>query len=142
MVKGLEGMIRLHKWQLDEKRRQLNDLEAMRDDLLRQKALLAEQLSFEQQKAAAAPVVDFAYANYATSVMQRQQNLQNSLNEIEASIEDMKEQVAEAFKEMKKYEIVERREQERRRAQAHRRQQADLDELAVQMHRRKNRASA
>ena len=73
MVKGLEGMIRLHKWQLDEKRRQLNDLEAMRDDLLRQKALLAEQLSFEQQKAAAAPVVDFAYANYATSVMQRQQ---------------------------------------------------------------------
>ncbi|WP_417317149.1 flagellar FliJ family protein [Emcibacter sp.] len=142
MTKGIDGMIRLHKWQLDEKRRQLTELETMRDDLLARKEDLAKQLVAEQEKVASSQVVNISYASFATAVAQRQENLMGSLAEIEASIEEMKDQVSESFKELKKYEVVEQRERERQMAKENRRQQADLDELAIQMHRRnKMRAS-
>ncbi|MFC7048657.1 flagellar FliJ family protein [Emcibacter nanhaiensis] len=138
MTKGIDGMIRLHKWQLDEKRRQLTELETMRDDLLAKKDQLAAQLVSEQEKVASSQVVDISYANFAAAITQRQEKLDESLVEIEASIEEMKDQVAESFKELKKYEVVEQRERERQRAKENRRQQAELDELAIQMHRRNN----
>ncbi len=49
----------------------------------------------------------------------------------------MKDQVAEAFKELKKYEVVEQREQGRKIVERNKRQQNDLDELALNIHRRR-----
>ncbi|WP_321394058.1 flagellar FliJ family protein [Emcibacter sp.] len=138
MTKGIDGMIRLHKWQLDEKRRQLTELETMRDDLLARKEQLAQQLVSEQEKVSNSQIIDISYANFATAIAQRQEKLMESMAEIEASIEDMKDQVSESFKELKKYEVVEQRERERQVAKENRRQQADLDELSIQMHRRNN----
>ena len=135
--KGMTGMIRLNKWQLDEKRRNLTDLEKTREDLLQNLANLQEELLAEQKKAAESSVVSIAYGSYAQQVMARRVNIVNSIMEIEVSIEDMKDQVADAFKELKKYEVVEQRERERERTEQDRRQQSELDELALNMHRRR-----
>jgi len=135
--KGMTGMIRLHKWQLDEKRRNLVELEKMRDDLKQNLIDIQNELIAEQQKVAESPIVSITYAGYAQNVMARRVNIVNSMLEIDVSIEEVKDQVAEAFKELKKYEVVEQRERERELAEGRRRQQNDLDELSLNMHRRR-----
>jgi len=135
--KGMAGMIRLHKWQLDEKRRNLVDLENMKAGLLQNLTDLQEDLIAEQKKVSESPIISITYAGYAQKVMARRLNYVNSILEIDVSLEDMKDQVAEAFKELKKYEVVERRDQERKLAARNLKQQNDLDELAINIHRRR-----
>lgn len=136
----MTGIIRLHKWQLDEKRRQMVELEKMKADFLQNLTDLQNELIREQQNVAESSVVNIGYAAYAQQVMVRRVNIVNSMVEIDVSIENMKDQVAEAFKELKKYEVVEQRQQERALADRNRRQQNDLDELALNMHRRRELA--
>lgn len=137
--RGMTGMIRLHKWQLDEKRRNMVDLEKMKEDLLQNLVDLQEELIAEQKKVSEASVVNIGYAAYAQQVMARRVNIVNSMVEIDVSIDNMKEQVAEAFKELKKYEVVEQRERERELTERNRRQQSEMDELAINMHRRRQK---
>lgn len=134
--RGMTGMIRLHKWQLDEKRRDMVALEKMRQDLLLNLAELEQELIAEQKKVAESPVISITYAGYAQQVMVRRLNMVNSIVDLEASIENKKDQVTEAFKELKKYEVVEQRKQERKRVQQNLREQNELDELAINIHRR------
>jgi len=134
--RGMTGMIRLHKWQLDEKRRDMVALEKMRQDLLLNLAELEQELITEQKKVAESPVISITYAGYAQQVMVRRLNMVNSIVDLEASIENKKDQVTEAFKELKKYEVVEQRKQERKRVQQNLREQNELDELAINIHRR------
>jgi len=129
-------MIRLHKWQLDEKRRDMVALEKMRQDLLLNLAELEQELIAEQKKVAESPVISITYAGYAQQVMVRRLNMVNSIVDLEASIENKKDQVTEAFKELKKYEVVEQRKQERKRVRQNLREQNELDELAINIHRR------
>lgn len=137
--KGMTGMIRLHKWQLDEKRRNMADLEKMKEDLLQNLTDLQEELIREQKKISETSVVNIGYAAYAQQVMVRRVNIVNSMVEIDISIEAMKDQVAEAFKELKKYEVVEQRQRDRELADRNRRQQSEMDELAINMHRRRQK---
>ena len=135
--KGMTGMIRLHKWQLDEKRRDMSDLEKMRADLQQNLTDLQVELIAEQKKVAESPVVSISYAGYAQQVGVRRINIVNSILEVEVSIEDMKDQLADAFKELKKYEIVAQRERQRKLTKRDRVQQAELDEMAISIHRRR-----
>ncbi|PCI49604.1 MAG: flagellar export protein FliJ [Alphaproteobacteria bacterium] len=137
--KGMTGMIRLHKWQLDEKRRNMVELEKMKSDLLQNLTDLQNELIREQQKIASSSVINIGYAAYAQQVMVRRVNIVNSMVEIEVSIEDMKDQVAEAFKELKKYEVVEQRQRERKLADFKLRQQSEADELSINLYRRRQR---
>lgn len=134
--KSMTGLIRLHKWQLDEKRRNMGELEKMRSELLHNLQHLQDELAAEKKMAASSPIVSIHYVGYAQQVMVRRENIKNSISEVDASIENMKDQVAEAFKELKKYQVVERREQDRLLADRNLRQQSELDELAINMHRR------
>ena len=134
--KSMTGLIRLHKWQLDEKRRNMGELEKMRSELLHHLQHLQDELAAEKKMAASSPIVSINYVGYAQQVMVRRENIKNSISEVDASIENMKDQVAEAFKELKKYQVVEQREQDRLLADRNLRQQSELDELAINMHRR------
>jgi len=135
--KGMTGMIRLHKWQLDEKRRDMVSLEKMKQEFLQSLADLEQELEAEQKHVADSPVVSIAYAGYAQQVIVRRANIENSIVELEASIENMKDQVAEAFRELKKYEVVEQRKLDRKKADLDRREQDELDELSLNIHRRR-----
>ncbi|MCF8474167.1 MAG: flagellar FliJ family protein [Emcibacter sp.] len=135
--KGMAGMIQLNKLRLDEKRRDLAELETMRENFTQSLTKLQEELVAEQKKVTEYPVVSIAYAGYAQKVAARKLNIVNSILEIDVNIEEMKDQVAEAFKELKKYEVVEQREQGRKIVERNKRQQNDLDELALNIHRRR-----
>lgn len=135
MTKNLKGIVRLHKWQVDEKRRQITELEEMRSELEGKLKKLITDLATEQTKLSNSNVVDINYANYATHVMKRQENIEASIVEVDVSIENMKDELAESFKELKKYEIVEQRALEREKHEQKRREQDRLDEVSLNMYR-------
>lgn len=141
MAKSLTGIIRLHKWQVDEKRRQITELEVMKEELVSKLEKLIADLAREQEDLSKSNVVNINYANYASSVMSRRENLEASITEINVSIENMKDELADAFKELKKYEIVEQRSVEREKEEQKKREQERLDEISLNLYRTSHKSS-
>lgn len=136
-MKDLDGLIRVNKWQLDERRRALAELEAFADRLADEMARLDRDVARERAAAsqAADPVPGFAaWLNAATS---RRRRLEQSITSIAAQIEAARDEIAAAFQELKKYELArddrQRRLQERRKA-AERRL---FDDIAIDGFRRR-----
>ena len=134
-MRGVAGMIRLQKWQLDVKRRELAGLENMRDDLLARKKGIEQELIAEQS-AATNPEVSFSYAGFAEASFERRRKLEDSIREVDASIEAKKLEVSEIFQELKKFEIIDERHQEREKVALGRKVQNELDEISLNMFRR------
>ena len=134
-MKGVDGMIRLQKWQLDEKRRELSDMEVMRHDLLGRAAALEDEMRTEQHHAATSES-GYAYGAYASGVIERRRVLQTSIREVERSIDAKKREISEAFQDLKKYEILAERQVIREKEAEAKKAQANIDEISLNMFRR------
>jgi len=135
-VKGLRTLIRVRRRQLDEKRRELKDLEHLAAELNGRLASLATELRDEQVQARESVEVGFSYGGYAQAVIARRENIEESLVAVGQQVTDAREEVRIAFQELKRYEMtLESRERVAiaRRAQ---REQRAMDELALDRHRR------
>lgn len=135
-MRNRESLIRLHRFQVDEKRRKLAELELMLDEFRARERELEAQVLAEQRKAGISDVAHFAYPMFAKSVIRRRQNILNSIEDIERQLGVAKEELAGAFRELKKYEIIEDNRKRRHRKEAMRIEQIELDEVALGMHRR------
>lgn len=140
-MKGLTTLIRLHRWQLDEKRRQLADLERLSEDLNGQSERLEAEVKGEQRSAAETDEGRYAYPGYAAGVVDRRDNLTRSIAEVEISIEAAREDVAAIFEKVKTYEQAERRQQDRARSNVARNEQIRMDELGISMYRQQQAVS-
>ena len=132
-MKSRESLIRLKKFHVDEKRRQVAQIQAMIDDFNRMITDLDNQVAAEQARTGIADVSHFAYSTYAKSALERRNNLTTSIGELQKQLEDAQDVLAEAVEDLKKVEIIEERNQEKARSAADAREQADLDELAMTM---------
>ena len=128
-------MIRLSKWNLDEKRRELVELENMRDGLRAKVKSLDEEVVREQETASKSIVVNL-YGSYARAVIDRRDNLERSIAEIDLLVESKKDEVSIAFQELKKFEIARDRDAEKERYKQERKDQTRLDDVATDMFRR------
>jgi flagellar export protein FliJ len=63
--------------------------------------------------------------------MQRRDNLTRSADDLKGQLEDARAQLAEAFEELKKVEILEERDQIRERATEGKSEQAELDRIGA-----------
>lgn len=135
-MKGLDSLIRLHEWKLDEKRRKVADLERFAQRLHEQLANLEKELRTEQKVAAGDPVVAGSYANYAHGVVERRERLMRSLRDVEIEMSHALDEVAAAFREFKKFDLIRARNQERAAVREARIQQAELDEAGLGVFRR------
>lgn len=125
---------------MDEKRRKLAELQRLEDELRGQIANLEEQLKIEQKAAADNPAeAGLTYANYAKQVMVRRENLQDSLSQMAHVILSAREDLAESYRELKKYEAVERNRGQRELEERNRLEQSVLDEVGLTMHRKRIR---
>ncbi|MCF8466055.1 MAG: hypothetical protein K9G33_01500 [Sneathiella sp.] len=140
-MKGLSNLIRVQKWKLNEKRRELSGFEDLRDDFIRQLADLEVAQQHEQEIAGDQSEVSFAYANYAKASKLQRDNLQASLKEVEEKIATLNDAVAECYQELKKYEIAVDARGTRLKYERQRAEQVEIDDLAIDMHRRKGRQS-
>lgn len=135
-MKTLTTLIRLHKQRLDEKRVRLTEIEKERDRLYGAIADLAAELESEKQTAAGSYDAARTFAAYAAHVGDRRRAHENEIIATGPRIARAAEEVAEAFRELKKYEISRDLRQERENMLEARREQALLDEMGSTIRRR------
>jgi flagellar export protein FliJ len=130
-MKSRETLIRLRKFQVDEKRRKVAQIEAMIAEFDRIAAELDREIKLEQDRAGIHDPGHFAYPTYAKAAIQRRENLTRSADELRIQLEDAKSLLGEAFDELKKVELLDERDQARERAEESAREQADLDSIGL-----------
>ena len=114
-MKSRETLIRLRKFQLDERRRRVAQIEAMIGDFERMAADLDREIKAEQDRAGIHDPHHFAYPTYAKAAMARRENLRRSVEDLRMQLEDAKAALDEADGEMKKVELLDERDQLRDR---------------------------
>lgn len=129
-MKSRETLIRLKKFQVDEKRRQVTQLETMINEFERMAHELDVQIEAEQNRAGIHDVAHFAYPTFAKASRVRRDNLLASANELKGQLSDARTALAEAFEDMKKIELLEERDREADRAVAAQRDQTEMDRIA------------
>ena len=130
-MKSRETLIRLKKFQVDEKRRKVMQIETMIAEFERMAGDLEREIKTEQDRAGIHDPAHFAYPTYAKAAIQRRENLTRSADELRIQLEDAKSLLAEAFEELKKVELLDERDQARERAEENAREQADLDSIGL-----------
>jgi flagellar export protein FliJ len=130
-MKSRETLIRLKKFQVDEKRRKVAQIEGMIAEFDRMGADLEREIKSEQDRAGIHDPAHFAYPTYAKAAMARRENLKRSADELRVQLEEAKAALAEAFEEMKKVELLDERDQARERDEEAAREQANLDAIGL-----------
>ena len=130
-MKSRETLIRLKKFQVDEKRRRVAQIESMIADFQRMSTDLEREILLEQERAGISDPTHFAYPTYAKAAIQRREILTRSADELRGQLEDAKAALGEAFEELKKVELLDERDQARERAEENAREQADMDGIGL-----------
>lgn len=130
-MKTLERLVDMARLDLDQKRRKVNELEAMRQNFSDRIIQIDNEIAAEMKSAQIDPVLAGNIGRFIEAARDRQFRLRESLAEIDRELEAARDEVTEAFQEKKRFELVlERRKAERRRA-ADRREQLRLDEIGL-----------
>jgi len=131
-MKSRETLIRLKRFQVDEKRRQVAQIETMIAEFERMNTELDREIAAEQTKAGISDPGHFAYPTYAKAAKQRRDNLLRSINDLKVQLESARALLADAFEELKKVEILEERDHQRERMEDGAVEQAELDRIGGQ----------
>ena len=100
-MKSRETLIRLKRFQVDDKRRQVTQLETMIAEFERMAAELDAQVSAEQNRSGIHDINHFAYPTFAKAAMTRRDNLRVSADGLKGQLSDAREALAGAFEELK-----------------------------------------
>jgi len=130
-MKSRETLIRLRKFQVDEKRRKVAQIEGMVAEFERMATDLDREIQAEQDRAGIHDPAHFAYPTYAKAAMQRRENLKRSADELKVQLDEAKAALGEAFEDLKKVELLDERDQQRERAVGNAREQAELDQIGL-----------
>lgn len=133
-MKSRESLLRLKRFQVDEKRRQVTQIETMMAEFQRMADELDNQIKSEQERVGISDITHFAYPTFAKAAIQRRDNLTASADELVGQLEAAQDQLAEAVEELKKFEQLEERDNARERSEAEAAEQEELDEIAARRH--------
>lgn len=136
-MRALPNLIRLSKWALDEARRKVSDLETLKASFRQEVAELEDELGREQHAARGSMDSLITLQGYYQHVRERRGRLERSIAEIDSALERAREETSAAYRELKKYETALDHVKKRERAAIEKREQNDLDEVGIDMHRRK-----
>jgi flagellar protein FliJ len=128
-MKSSDAVIRLKRFEVEERQRKVADIEAMIGELNTMATDLDRQISIEQERAGVTDVNHYAYPTFAKAAMQRRDNLANSVAGLEAKLAAAKAELDEAVEDLTKIELLQERDTERMRVEA------EPDLIAVGIHR-------
>jgi phage shock protein A len=136
-MNGLDQLLRLQKWTLDEKRRQAADLmaliERLQGDITKLDADVAREIEIARTDLEASRHLP----PYRDMMAKRRERLEQSVADVTLELERVREEIAETFGDIKKTEQTIQNRQERKRQAAARREQIATDEMGIEQHRRK-----
>jgi flagellar export protein FliJ len=137
-MSSLDTLIKLHRWQLDERRRKVTEFENLAEKLRAERKRLDTEERFEQQVAGDSHEANYAYSGYAVTVIDRRAKLTRSVEETEQQIVEARAELAEAYAEVKRYEIAAANRLLAKHRGLERLRQQELDEVALAGFRRKS----
>ena len=125
-MKSRDALIRLKRFEVEEKRRKVADIEAMISDFNHMAVDLDRQIAIEQERAGISDVNHYAYPTFAKAAIQRRNNLSTSAANLAAKLAAARGELDEACEELKKIELIEERDAERLRLEQARTASAEL----------------
>jgi len=136
-MSALDTLIRVHRWQLDERRRYLAGLDGLASRLRADAERLQEEADAEARAAGLSLQAGAAYPLFIAALIERRNKIERSIAEVDIQIAEAREAVSVAFQEVKRYELAAANRAREGRERLARRQQQAQDALALDMHRRK-----
>lgn len=108
-MKTRDSLVRLKEFQVNEKRRQLQQLQLMMAEFERMSKELEHQISIEEKKSGITDPNHFAYPTFAKAARQRADNLQGSIRELRVQQDSAELALEEAQAELSKATALEER---------------------------------
>jgi len=133
---ALESMIRVHGWILEEKRRDLAEIQVFADKLKNDLATLDQNVEAEREAANQSETASLAYPAFVAAALDRRKRLGETIRRLEAQIDSAREEVAEAFQQFKAYETAHENHEGRESAGRDRAERIAQDDLGVSLYRR------
>lgn len=139
----LEGLVRYRKHIVEEKQRFLAQLYREREQIDRQKQIIIEQIAKEKELAAQMQAENISsdamsyLGRFMEGARRKIAALDQSLQKMDTRIMAAREDIRSAYAEQKKVEITARTRQERADAAEKRKEEQELDEIALEGYRRK-----
>lgn len=137
---NLESLIRYHRYQLDEKQKRLGVLNAQLTALEDELQALIDACEKEKHVAKSDTFLAQALPGYLKAFEKRKEKQEKAIKDKAKEVDAAQDDIREAFAELKKYEIIQRRRDEEAEAEILKQENAELDELAIQHHDRKIRS--
>lgn len=137
MKADLHGIIRLRKWEVDEKRRVLGQLLDREAQIVGALERLQREVE-EEGRMASAHVREggMAFGAYAQRSLQRRDMLLRALEEARKQVEQARDAMAEAFKDLKTLELTQEARDTAAREEQDHKEQLVLDEIGLTLYRR------
>ena len=130
-MKSRDTLIRLRRFQVDEKRRRVTQIEMMKADFTRMALELDREVAHEESRAGITDPAHFAYPTYARAAATRRDNMRQSAAALEGQLAEAKAELGEAFEDLKKIEILDDRERTAERVAEAARDQAAMDGIGL-----------
>ncbi len=105
-MKGIEALIKIRGYELDQKRRALRQIEEVRAGIERDIEALKEEITAEQSAARQSDEGSFTYGGYARRAISRRDELHRRLGEVSKQVDVARDDVARTFEGLKKFEIT------------------------------------
>jgi flagellar protein FliJ len=137
-MKRRDTLMRLKRFRVDELKRRMGTLDAMRADLDRKLADLEGNVERERQRANDSDIGRLAFPSFLRSIESRRENLRNTLKEIDREREQCQGELSAAYQDLKSLELATEQQAKRVAEIEARRTQSRVDEMAIVRHLRKH----
>jgi flagellar FliJ protein len=133
-----DTLLRLKRFRVDEMKRRIAAIDAMKTDLERKLADLDDNVAREKQRAGDSDIGRLAFPSFLRSIESRRENLRTTLKEIEREYAAAQLDLSNAFQDLKSLEVATEQQEKRLAEMQARRAQARMDEVALVRHLRKH----
>ena len=109
MMKSRDHLVRLKRFQMDERRRRVAQIESMLADFARMVLDLDREISSEEQRSGISDPTHYAYPTFARAAVARRENLKRSSDDLKDQLAEAKALLGDAQEELKKAESLDGR---------------------------------
>ena len=114
-MKSRDSVVRLKRFQVEEKRRQVAQIDGMVAEFVRMSTELDNQIRAEEERTGIHDIGHFAYSTFAKAAAQRRANLRASVDDLKRRLDAAREELTGAQSDLKKAEQIGDRDTGRRR---------------------------
>ncbi len=105
-MRSKDSMLRLHRFKVEDKRRQVSEIEFMISDMEAKVTEFNQQIELEEKRNGVSDVNHFNYSMTAKSIRVRADNIKKSVDDLVAQLSTAKADLEEEEAELRKIELL------------------------------------